>query len=455
MNNELNLINILNNTPFPICITDLETCEVLFLNKSIKEIWDIDLGDTCFKKLNKNQTSPCEFCINDKELKTTQKHIVRNSINNRWYERYHSIIEWNNELARMEMLIDITGSVLFNELMETNSNLSTLMLESNDLDNTINISLKSIGKIINCSRAYIYKFNQDDIFSGKKENSRIDQTHEWCKEDNGIIPLIDNDYFSHLTLKDIGWERLYHLMENNSKLSEVTKNIEDEKERDHLEKQNIKSILCIPINLKNNILYGFIGFDECVKEDREWTHIEVHALRILANDIGLFVDRCDREQRLSVLCEKQATLLNNLDFYVWYFKNPYTYGYINRVYKDYFIKDNIIGVNKEYKIKDCHNDKEANILINATEKVFESNQPITIENWFTNAFNEERYLSIRQIPIVDKESNKVNSVLCISYDLTEQYLFNNKILTDFSKKIDDDFRELQINLTKSIERLNV
>jgi hypothetical protein len=448
MNNELNLINILNNTPFPICITDLETCEVLFLNKSIKEIWDIDLGDTCFKKLNKNQTSPCEFCINDKELKTTQKRIVRNSINNRWYEKYYNIIKWNNRLVRIVMLVDITDKKLFNSLMETNNLLSSLMLESNNIDLVINTALSSIGNIINCSRVYVFEFENFDSIS-LTPNSRIIQKYEWCAKEF-VIPLIENEYFSNLTLKNIGWERLFNILKSNTILNEQTKNIKNKKEKEHLEAQDIKSILCIPIYLKNNILYGFIGFDECVKEDREWTHIEVHALRILANDIGLFVDRCDREQRLSVLCEKQATLLNNLDFYVWYFKNPYTYGYINRAYKDYFI-----GVNKEYKIKDCHNDKEANILINATEKVFESNQPITIENWFTNAFNEERYLSIRQIPIVDKESNEVNSVLCIAYDLTEQYLFNNKILTDFSKKIDDDFRELQINLTKSIERLNV
>ena len=67
-------------------------------------------------------------------------------------------------------------------------------------------------------------------------------------------------------------------------------------ERRTLERQSIVSLLEVPI-MSGGEWWGHIGFDECVTE-REWSQIEIDALRTAAGILGAAIRRRRDEQQL-------------------------------------------------------------------------------------------------------------------------------------------------------------
>ncbi len=435
---------ILNNIPLPIIVTDIQDYKVLFLNEANKKNWDIVVGDICYEKLQENQKEPCNHCTANKLLENQKpigiiRSIAQNSKNKKWYDCYNSAIKWpNDKYVRMEMALDITDLKLSEDLLKVNTEITLLMLKSTDFAATINKILDLVGKTINCSRTYIFEFNQLDILSNKKEDSRLYYSFEWCN--NNIEEQISKGYFEEFTLRKIYWERLYDLLNQNKLFNTLIKDLSNIKEKEFLELQKIKSILILPIFLKNNNLYGFIGFDECLYE-RTWTELEINQLITLTNNIGIFVDKYNSEENVINLCENQSVLLNNLDFYVWYYKDLLTYGFANNLYKDTFLK------NKSNLIIDNHNKDEYNRIIKQNQLIYENKEQNIIEDWFIDNNGNNKYLSIRRIPII--KNNKVDSILCIGYNLTEQYIKNDELINTFTKKMNNDFNEIKQLLDKS------
>ncbi|HLD23423.1 MAG TPA: PAS domain S-box protein, partial [Sulfuricurvum sp.] len=107
---------IVNSTGALVYIIDLSSYVVLYANdRCIKEFGDI-VGNICYKSLQKNQNSPCNFCP-IQHLEDPLAHPVgtifewenQNSINNRYYLFNDQIIRWKNgQLAKVQVGIDIT-----------------------------------------------------------------------------------------------------------------------------------------------------------------------------------------------------------------------------------------------------------------------------------------------------------------------------------------------------------
>ncbi|GAB6159155.1 hypothetical protein JCM39194_23550 [Desulfotomaculum varum] len=66
--------------------------------------------------------------------------------------------------------------------------------------------------------------------------------------------------------------------------SENIELIPDEKIKEILRSQEIKSILILPVHLEEE-LYGFIGFDECLN-NRQWCEADIELLQVAARIIA-------------------------------------------------------------------------------------------------------------------------------------------------------------------------
>ncbi|MGM0651724.1 MAG: diguanylate cyclase [Bacillota bacterium] len=79
---------------------DMQTFELLFLNKYGRDIYGDVVGSTCWRVLQKGQESPCSFCYIKRldELKSGQdKNLIcefRSSYNQRYYEYRKTVIKW-------------------------------------------------------------------------------------------------------------------------------------------------------------------------------------------------------------------------------------------------------------------------------------------------------------------------------------------------------------------------
>jgi PAS domain S-box-containing protein len=98
-----------------VYVADMETHEILFINKYGKEIWGEITGKLCWQTLQAGQSGPCSFCSNDKLLDAggnstgTLIWELQNTVTQDWFECRDQAIQWTDgRLVRMEIAINIT-----------------------------------------------------------------------------------------------------------------------------------------------------------------------------------------------------------------------------------------------------------------------------------------------------------------------------------------------------------
>jgi signal transduction histidine kinase len=106
---------ILDSINALIYVTDMDTNEILFVNKYGRDIWGDIAGKICWETLQEGQSGPCPFCTNDRLLNAdgTPAGVYawefRNSLSGRWYDCRDQAIRWNDgRLVRMEIATDIS-----------------------------------------------------------------------------------------------------------------------------------------------------------------------------------------------------------------------------------------------------------------------------------------------------------------------------------------------------------
>ncbi|NOR88049.1 MAG: hypothetical protein GQ527_10600, partial [Bacteroidales bacterium] len=74
-----------------VYVSDMETYELLYLNKLGRELTGDLVGEKCYVALQQGQDSPCDFCTNhlliDKDGKAKKPHVweFQNTKTKRWY----------------------------------------------------------------------------------------------------------------------------------------------------------------------------------------------------------------------------------------------------------------------------------------------------------------------------------------------------------------------------------
>jgi diguanylate cyclase (GGDEF)-like protein/PAS domain S-box-containing protein len=109
------LFSILNSINAFIYVADMETYEILFVNKYGEDIFGDIVGQTCWKALQQEQPGPCEFCTNehlvdvDGQIKGVYTWEFQNTANGRWYYIHDKAIKWEDgRIVRLEIATDIT-----------------------------------------------------------------------------------------------------------------------------------------------------------------------------------------------------------------------------------------------------------------------------------------------------------------------------------------------------------
>lgn len=106
---------VLNSFEAIVHVTDMETNEVLFINRRGKNIFGEAAGKPCWSVLQRGQFAPCASCNNEQLLDSEGKPtaaIVRefyNIFDGCWYECRSRAINWpDGRLVKLSIAIDIT-----------------------------------------------------------------------------------------------------------------------------------------------------------------------------------------------------------------------------------------------------------------------------------------------------------------------------------------------------------
>jgi PAS domain S-box-containing protein len=109
------LIAVLDSMDAAIYVADMETYELLFVNRYTQSLHGNILGKKCWHVFQEGKTGPCEFCTNDRLLDATRHPTgvyqweFYNTKTGRWYECRDNALRWiDGRMVRLEIALDIT-----------------------------------------------------------------------------------------------------------------------------------------------------------------------------------------------------------------------------------------------------------------------------------------------------------------------------------------------------------
>lgn len=178
-------------------------------------------------------------------------------------------------------------------------------------------TLHSIGKVIEADKI--------SFFENDSKANVVSQKYRWLKESNSLSkPNANLQNIPHSRIQDF-----LHLLLDNKPYNNIVREIENPELRNLFSANGIRSILILPVFIKNNF-YGLMTFDDSTKE-RIWSEDEITILQSLINNIASAIERNINEAIINESEEKFKLLVNNIPgaVYLSEYDENWTKIYIN------------------------------------------------------------------------------------------------------------------------------
>lgn len=229
------------------------------------------------------------------------------------FEKTDSPVEWDNEDINFSRSIaDLIAIAIESQLLlESDKKLSykseiltvisrnfDKFLLNKDTDEILKAIVKEIGKVL--------KVDKISFFAKRDNDNGFYQRLRWIATEYGFTT--PNEALQNITPEIISY--VLQQMEENFHYAAVVRKIKDDTTRNLLENLQVKSVLFLPIFVKNK-LHGFLVFDDSTME-REWSIDEITILQSLANNISSAFERNINEAIIHESEEKFRLLANNI-----------------------------------------------------------------------------------------------------------------------------------------------
>jgi putative nucleotidyltransferase with HDIG domain len=234
------------------------------------------------------------------------------------------------ERGRLIVLRDATESHQAEELLrqrdvllETVSHGAEMLLRSGEWKESIPLMIERLGEATGASRVYVFQSaaSDDDVV--------CTQTDEWCAP--GVRAQVETPRLQSLPLRATGFGRWVDVLACNGVIAGLANEFPP-RERTLLQRQGVVSLLAVPIFVEGE-WWGYIGFDECFRA-RQWTSVEMEALRLAASIIG---GALQRDRSAAALAESSIRARRTVEGAVEAMgalvetRDPYTAGHERRV----------------------------------------------------------------------------------------------------------------------------
>ncbi len=282
---------------------------VVDLNQAARSIIGSDrplVGETVEKAWS---AWPGEMTLPLGRVEMVKEVTLKTPEGQRFYDmRISSLLDRQNHLTgRLVVLRDITRQKQAEEALRRRDNVleaigfaAEQFLRSTAWERNIQEVLQRLGDASKVSRVYLFENHIDP--DGRLRTSL---RHEWTAW--GIRPRIVNPEVQNMALIESGFSRWVEVMGRGKVLYGLVRQFPPS-EQSVLSAQDIQSIIAVPIFLEKK-WWGFIGFDDCWAE-RQWTAVEVDALRAAANAIGAVIQRKLAEEEVRHWADIIKTLLD-------------------------------------------------------------------------------------------------------------------------------------------------
>ncbi len=293
-----------------------------------------------------------------------------------------------------------------------------LLLNASSPEDVVSEVLEDVGKFLDADRSYWFKITSVE---GKFYATLAE---EWVK--NGISPQINNPdlkFFPHEI------EGVYGAISKNAYFMSKVSSIKNDILRRNLLKQEIKSLLVVPIFIEGEYL-GFIGVDR-VLNDRLWNDRDIEFLRLVAYIFGLSLLRYRTELELNSIALHLDTLLNAFpDIIVikdeekkWLFANDFSLNFLGLSGVDYRGKTNeeLAKFIKEEAIKKAFLRGEK-----TDEKIVKEGKFIKYISKYAFSDGRKFFFEVRKVPIYDGKK-RLRGILSVARDVTEEKIMKRQV----------------------------
>jgi PAS domain S-box-containing protein len=193
-----------------------------------------------------------------------------------------------------------------------------LLEGSKKLKEVISRILPKLGEASDVDRVYVFRnfFNSEGVFC-------LTYLNEWCRE--GIRAQMDNE-----SMFELPWSIFPELeldLRKNQVQNKLVRDSTNETFVETMTQQEIVSYLFIPI-LVNNEFWGFMGFDNCTREEL-FTAEQVSALHAFAATLGHLIFAKKSFKRAARNQKKYKEIILNIDDVVFKLDSELNISYLN------------------------------------------------------------------------------------------------------------------------------
>ena len=109
------LFKVLDSLDAIVYVADMESYEILFVNRYAEKLFGNITGKICWQVLQSNMTGPCPFCKNSEIVSSDGKPEdlvlweIKNTITGKWYSIRDRAINWlDGRLVHLQIAVDIS-----------------------------------------------------------------------------------------------------------------------------------------------------------------------------------------------------------------------------------------------------------------------------------------------------------------------------------------------------------
>jgi PAS domain S-box-containing protein len=186
-------------------------------------------------------------------------------------------------------------------LLAASADAANELLTTRNTSTAIHKSLQIIGAAAKVDRAYIFQFQYN---ADLKENY-FKLLKEW--NSGNFESQVNNEELKYLP--EYAFPEIFDRIKEGLHTDVMVNRLESPLLRKHLQKQQIKSMLLMPIFVQN-IFWGFAGFDQCSYE-RIWMNVELDILKVFVSNLASVFERREGERKLIESEIKFKTLFQN------------------------------------------------------------------------------------------------------------------------------------------------
>ncbi len=250
---------------------------------SLEDIKDKTPVELAGKEIGEAVSANYQRCADSKKPMTYEETLILPAGKRTWLTTLTPVLEKGKVKYLVGSSKDITLQKKAEEELKKRlkyekiiSRVSQLALQVRSLEVFLTESLRLMGEDMGVSRAY--------LFEADREKGTMSNTFEWAAP--GITPQKEN--LQEIPEAEFTWwvDRLKNREVIHCRDIE---DIPDEKTKEILRPQEIKSLLVLPVYVEGDY-YGFIGFDDCLK-NREWSEADINLLQLAARIISEYILR--------------------------------------------------------------------------------------------------------------------------------------------------------------------